>query len=89
MPVLEWDVAIGRELLSYTMPLIRSDAVYTVHAKGGVRATDLASGEPRWEAELGSDVAGTPHIAVLLIVGALDGSVHALDLADGPRRWRH
>ena len=59
-----WDVPIGRELLSDTMPLIRADIVYTVHAKGGVTATDLADGEPLWQAELGSDVTGTPQIVV-------------------------
>lgn len=57
--------------------------------KGKVLAFD-ASGKPRWQAQLSSEVLGVPQIAAgNVVVRTADGRIYALDAKDGKRKWMY
>lgn len=82
-------------------PVIADGRVYAAGVDGTVAALDLASGKTIWSQRLGGRTGGflrrgdrslrwTGGPAVegdLLVVGGLDGQVHALSAADGTPRW--
>lgn len=55
--------------------------------KGDVLAFD-ASGKPRWQTKVPSEVSGPPKLADgTVIVWSLDGKIFGLSAADGSRKW--
>ncbi len=63
--------------------------VYFGSNDGHLRAVTLAGGKPVWDADLGEPIEASPSlIGDLVIVGDLDGTLHARARADGSPRWR-
>lgn len=56
--------------------------------KGELLALDPASGQPRWQAALSSEVTGQLLVAADTVIARTgDGRVHGLAAADGSRKW--
>jgi polyvinyl alcohol dehydrogenase (cytochrome) len=55
---------------------------------GGISSANVAALVPIWDVEVGGPVSATPVIADgVVYVGSYDGSLYALDLHSGERRW--
>ncbi len=72
-----------------TAPAVAQGLVLVGSDAGGVRAFDVATGEPRWTYETKHAVVGQPVVAGdgAWLGGGEDHLVHALSLADGAKRW--
>jgi len=82
-------------------PFVAADRVYVASVDGSVEALDAATGRTVWQKRLGGRHgmlwrrtdnsvrwSGGPAVdGDLLVVGGLDGHVHALSAADGSERW--
>lgn len=65
------------------------DALLTASHAGELVCWDWAARTPRWRVALPAPLLGTPALAQgRVVIGAFDGSVRALDLADGRELWR-
>ena len=63
--------------------------LFVVNEANRVTAFDGAGGQVLWETELAEEVAAEPVAAGdALILGAIDGSLIALNMADGTETWR-
>lgn len=90
------DAATGQQLWTFVSPAggdVRSPAigdglVYTVSGDGNVYALDVATGEQRWSAPVGSVARAAPAlVGDTLYVVANAGKVFAFDAATGAERW--
>jgi outer membrane protein assembly factor BamB len=80
-----WRVEAGRTLSAG--PGADANAIVVGTDKGDVLAFD-ASGKPLWTARVATEVISPPRVAdgvVAVFVG--DGSIHALNAADGTKKW--
>lgn len=86
---------------SHSTPAVAGGLVYAVTRDGRIQAIDRATGRRTWEVATGPDAplvwghesgdiyTSSPAVARgLVIVGAGDGHVYALDAATGAERWR-
>ena len=72
----------------YGNPAIADGTVYFGGYDGWIYALDLASGQIKWEADLGGHIIGGAVVAEgLLYVGSSNNRLHALDPATGTERW--
>jgi outer membrane protein assembly factor BamB len=71
-------------------PAVEDSNVYVVDVKGNVYALDGDSGEEIWHSSLGVPVragAVLSEDASTLLISSRDGTLFALDTADGTRKW--
>ena len=71
-------------------PAIADGRVYATGLGAGVRAFDLRTGAPAWQAPAeGIRLAAAPGVGDgLVVAGGLDGEILALDAGSGAERWR-
>lgn len=75
-----------QDLFGFDAPALADDRV-VVGTRSGVR-TFGTDGEPRWMADLGGPVRGTPAVAAGTVVAATRaGTVHGLSASDGAVQW--
>lgn len=72
-----WSARAGGELRS--APVLVNDAVYLVSGSGRLSAYDFATGRRRWSSDEEDYVGPAVAHGDQLIVGTLDGDVHAID----------
>jgi outer membrane protein assembly factor BamB len=73
----------------YGNPTIADGTVYFGAYDGWLYAVDLASGDLKWEDDLGGHIIGGATVAEgLLYVGSSNNQLHALDPASGAEQWR-
>ncbi|MHC4405726.1 MAG: outer membrane protein assembly factor BamB family protein [Planctomycetota bacterium] len=81
-----WDIKIGDHP---TPALIAGGLVVLADRRGVVQAVDQAAGKNRWTYYVDGPVFAAPQISGgVVVVGASDGRVYALRLADGKLLWR-
>lgn len=69
---------------------VSSGLVVVGTRRGGVAAFDAETGAPRWNADVGGDVAATPLVdGDLVVVRVGDARLVALEVSDGRRRWSY
>lgn len=69
-------------------PAVAGDLLVVGTLDGHVYAMAAKDGNPRWQADLASEVVASPAISGdLVIVRTQDGRVYGLDAATGNRRW--
>ncbi|MHB8897952.1 MAG: outer membrane protein assembly factor BamB family protein, partial [Thermoguttaceae bacterium] len=85
--LLGWKSQPGGRL---TPPVIAAGRVYLASADAHtLHALDAASGEPLWQSTFAARIDSPPTIHEgLVFCGCRDGSVHALNAADGKLAWR-
>ncbi len=86
---------------AHLAPVVAGDRVYAASVDGSVAAFDAATGRSLWQKRIGGKHGmlwrrtdnsvrwgGGPAVdGDLLVVGGLDGQLHALSAADGSERW--
>ena len=91
-PVVErWNLQVGGgvdDLYLRLRPVFDGKQGFAIDYRGYLVAFDTATGNVRWERNLGADVAGALNLSEgLLLLGTSSGRVLALDPADGKPKW--
>ena len=72
----------------HSSPMVQDGVVFAVSGDGIVHAIALATGDERWQTDLGASAGGSPLLVDdLVVVGDDLGIVHAIATTDGSERW--
>ena len=87
---VEWVFSMEADPGNTTTPLILAGGVYVTH-KGTLRCLDLRTGAQRWQfaPEAGKVITSPVGWSSLVIVGATDSCLYALDALEGRQQWKY
>ena len=71
-----------------SQPMVQESVVYTVSNEGTFHAIDLATGNERWSAALGTNSTGSPLLLDDHVLVATNDGLRAISMADGSQAWR-
>ncbi len=87
-----WQVNIGAGNSNQginLVPAIYGEQIYASDYKGRILAVDTATGRTRWRIDTELNVSSGPTVKEdILLIGTLDGSVHAYAVGDGSALWQ-
>jgi outer membrane protein assembly factor BamB/tetratricopeptide (TPR) repeat protein len=86
---VQWRAPLGLYGDATVRPLMTSEGVFVAAASGEAVCLDPATGDVLWKSDVGVAVERQPTSATndAVVVPANDGSLHALAVADGAKRW--